>query len=621
MVLGLSQRLVTIVVPLVLVPIIALSAWSFTQLRHRELDRARDSLELAVGRLALDANGEFDDAQRNLLFFSQTALVRGYAGTTDERKRFQLLQPSVIDFLAQVRATFPQFRDVRLLAADGSEDTRVAETGMPEFAPPTGPWLDELLSGTRDAFMGVVRVPGVAEPQLLLARRILGVDPSPDPRRGVRPTTGLLVVFHDLSFLQSLVVRAAANQPGDIHLVHDREGLVATSGGLPHSDSVPEHLRGLIPSVGSEAAADTAPAEPSLVRRVMPHLYVVGELVESRLGEGMRTLAWSFGEATLMASVVAALLLSVLLRRTLVAPILRLVGATVDIGEERPISGLPTKRGDELGLLARALEGMRDTLATRRRALAEQNELLARRARELEQARDAALEADRAKSNFLAMMSHELRTPLSGVLGMTELLQGTQLDDSQQGWLDTVQQSGRSLLALIDDLLNFVELGYGSVALQKAPLDPVAVCERVVAGLRPVAEAKGLVLRTHAEPAAHKQVQGDEARLAQLLGKLCDNAVKFTQQGEVVISITRPASGGLRIEISDTGPGIPPALQEKLFEPFWQAEAGMSRGYGGIGLGLTLARRLAEVMEGSLQLSNGADGGTVVLLELPLPPV
>ena len=620
MAMGLSQRLVTIVVPLVLVPILALSAWSFSQLRQRELDRARDSLQLAVGRLALDANGEINDAQRNLLFFAQTSLVRGYAGTTDERKRFQLLQPSVIDFLGQVRATFPQFRDIRLLAADGSEDTRVAESSMPESAPPAGPWLAELLSGKRDTFMEVVRVPGIAEPQLLLARRIQAVDASADQGQSGRPTTGLLVVLHDLGFLNSLAVRAAANQSGDIHLIHDREGMVATSGVLPRSMSVPDPLRGLIPLQSSETDTDAGPEEPSLVRRVMPHLYVVGELVQSRLGESMRTLAWSFGEATVMASVVAALLLSVLLRRTLVAPILRLVGATVDIGEERPTSGLPTRRGDELGLLARALEGMRDTLATRRQALAEQNDLLARRAHELEQARDAALEADRAKTNFLAMMSHELRTPLSGVLGMTELLQSTRLDALQQGWLDTVQQSGRSLLGLIDDLLNYVELGHGAVVLQQAPLDPVAVCERVLANCQPAAEAKRLVLRMHVEPQAHQKVLGDAARLAQLLGKLCDNAVKFTQRGEVVISLSRPPQGGLRIEISDTGPGIPPDLQDKLFEPFWQAEAGMSRGHGGIGLGLTLARRLTEVMQGSLQLSNGVEGGTVVVVELPLPP-
>ena len=615
---GLSQRLVMTVVPLVLVPLLALSAWSYGQLREREIERARNGLERAVSRLALDARSEIDDAQRNLQFFSQTSLVRNYAGTTDERKRFQLLQPSVIDFLEEIRATFPQFEDIRLLAADGSEDTRVAESGMPDDAPPPGPWLEDLRTGRRDAFMGLVRLPGMSEPKLLIARRIQGVDPSPDPRRGVRPTTGLLVVLHDLAFLQGLASRAASNQEGQFHLLDQREGLIASSSTLPLTLEVPAHLRELLPA--EDAGPELDSNRPSLVRLVMPHLYVVGELMETTLAEMLDNFAWSFAKVALLAGALAALLLSLLLRRTLVAPLLRLVGATVAIGEERPVANLPIRRRDELGLLARTLDGLRETLAARREALAEQNQQLVRRAHELEQARDAALEADRAKTLFLGVMSHELRTPLGGVLGMSELLQGTQLDRTQRNWVDTVQQCGRSLLGLIDDLLNYVELGGGGVSLQKVPFDPVAVGERVVEAIRPQADAKGLALRLHAEPGSRLLLLGDPDRLAQLLHKLCDNAVKFTHRGEVVVSLGRPLNGGVRFEIRDTGPGISAELQEKLFEPFWQASSGMDRAHGGIGLGLTLARRLTEVMEGNLQLSNGADGGTVVLLELPLKP-
>ena len=618
MMLGLSQRLVLTVVPLVLVPLLALSAWSYGQLREREVERARSAVVLAVGRLAVDARSEMDDAQRNLQFFSQTALVRNYAGTSDERKRFQLLQPSVIDFLEEIRATFPQFEDIRLLAADGSEDTRVAEPGMPEGAAPTGPWLDDLRAGRQDAFMGLVRVPGVAEPKLLLARRIQGGDPSPDPRRGVRPTIGLLLVLHDLTFLQALASRASTNQEGQFHVIDQREGLVASSSAIPLSTNVPGRLRDLLPpeSAGPDLAQDRYP----LARMVMPRLFVVGELVESTLGDMLDNLAWSFAKVSLAAGVLAALLLSLVLRRTLVAPLLGLVGATVAIGDERPVEGLPTRRRDELGLLARTLDSLRETLATRRQALAEQNQLLLQRAQELEQARDAALEADHAKTIFLGVMSHELRTPLGGVLGMSELLQGTDLDRVQRGWVDTVQQCGQSLLGLIDDLLNYVELGRGAVSLKRVPFDPVAVGEDVLEALRRLAEAKGLALRLVAEPGSRQLLLGDPDRLAQLLRKLCDNAVKFTPQGEVVVSLGRPLRGGLRIEIRDTGPGVPPDLQDKLFEPFWQASSGMAREHGGIGLGLTLARRLTEVMDGTLQLSSGPEGGAVVLLELPLQP-
>ena len=610
---GLTLRLLLLVVPLVVAPFAALSGWAFVKLRDAELLRSTEALQMSVSRLAGDARGRIDDARRNLEFFSRTSLVRNYAGTTDERMRYQLLQPSLIDFLKEVRVAFPQYEDVRLLDAEGTDDTRVAKNDAAEFALPFGLWRDTVAAQGGD--VRLVKGADDGETRLWLAQRIEAVDPSPDPRRGPRTVTGFLLTSHALDFLQQLVAGSSTSLLADLHFV-DREGVVLASS-RPAS-------RGQILALSDtrKDGPDGGRASTRLVKEVMPGLWLVGELTSSRLGQALRGIFWSVAAVSAIAIVLSMGLLALAMRRSLLAPIAALQLATEAIGHERPVASLPTSRSDELGALARALAHMREMLAERRAALASQNAELETRSVELERARDAALAADRTKTNFLALMSHELRTPLSGVLGMSEILLDGELDEVQRLQVQTVQQCGKSLLGLIDDLLSFAEVEAGRLELQLDPMDPVATAAQVVESFRLLAESKHLGLHLHADPRCHAPVLGDAFRLQQVLAKLLDNAVKFTMTGEVVVGISRERPGFLRFEIRDTGPGLPAERHATAFEPFWQGDAGATRRFGGIGLGLSLARKLTEAMGGTLQLASGAEGGTVALLELPLtePP-
>lgn len=273
--------------------------------------------------------------------------------------------------------------------------------------------------------------------------------------------------------------------------------------------------------------------------------------------------------------------------------------------------------GGELGKLGMHLNALAQ-------ALEEARVMQVRYTQDLVSARAQADRANRAKSEFLAMMSHELRTPLNGVSGMLQLLESTSLDNEQQEYVFHAEQAGADLLRMVDDILDFSRLERGKLHFEQRPFDPSEVFSALLTEFMPDADRRGLqlVLEQDELPASTVLV-GDPLRLRQILSKLLDNALKFTPAGRVSLLVRYERRPGQQVmltcEVCDSGIGIAAERLAQIFEPFTQGESSSSRRYGGAGMGLSIAHRLAELMQGHLRVDSEPGVGSCFVFEALLP--
>ena len=639
----LLRRLLVAFLPLAIIPPVTIGVlqWIATdEMREHDaslLDQARENrveLEDELERMQAEQREDLRASERSLVaeiaagvdtrihvfesvgrIVVRSPLMAAFLTARDEDR--SLFRPALRD-LFEVLCDEAKMLEIALLSPEGEELLRTAghlvrpggdpvldveRVGNASIDESGSPWLHAFLESPRVGLVRTVsRTPDVAHRPWVVDIAIPVRTHSNRLARDNRSVDAVVRVSVLLDQLTFQAHRTAAAKGIDLVI----EPRTPEPTGPPQDRIEAFCLDGQV-AVGLLSAGSVAHDEVE-VSRIAAMANAGIDQVEARTTQALDTLhrheSWLL--VVLVITCTGTLLAVVLVARSVARPTARLahMARTIADGQlDLPVALRGPREIEELG----------DDFDRMRMRLKEQIAAFERANRDL----TVAMEV---KSQFLANMSHEIRTPLNGVMGMTELLLDSELDEQQRQFAETAQTSGETLLRVINDILDLSKIEAGKMQIESIPFALRVVVEETAELLSLGAHRKGLELVCVVAPGLPVHVMGDPTRLRQVLANLCGNGIKFTERGQVVVHV-RPTEGDrIRFEVVDTGIGIEESDRERLFLPFSQIDASTTRRFGGTGLGLTICRQLVEMMGGGIGVESRRDVGSTFWFEIPLRP-
>ena len=597
--------------PAILAPLVIIGAIAYLQLQTVARQKALDSMRTATDQLSASIVHDIAAKSASLRFLAIASPLSAYASSENEATRYGLYQPNVLALFTDYQSAYADNLELRLFKEDGTQDIAWLRDNGPTVAPgAVEAFVAELRRQTAGQLLHVLRAADQGPPLLVIGARL--ANHAVEQRRlNGAARLGYLVAVFDLGGTTASAGALRFGASGGVTVADAQGRPWAAVAGVPGRDASISVAR-LSPRLRNEQAVAEVEAGGEerfvVVRSPNPELLLVASMVSREVDRAGTQVAAVVIVLTLLSILAMHGLVYAAVKRVLLTPAQRLIRIAREMAGGNLNVPVASDSSDELGDLSRALRDLAAGLSRSQREVAEREAERGLALQALKEERDRAEAANRAKSEFLARMSHEIRTPMNGVLGMTEILRTTKLDDRQRRYAQIIHVSAESLLSVINDILDFSKIEAGKLKLDYEPFDLRSVVEDAVESFAERAASKGLELICDIPPALHTAVSGDALRLRQVLVNLIGNAVKFTEKGEIRVRVRALASTAttaqLGFEVQDTGVGIKAENQQAVFDAFSQEDGSPSRKYGGTGLGLAISRQLIELMGGNIGLTS-----------------